>query len=81
MFQCIGKPFITGNDYFTLERRDGKREIIKLTTQTTIKNSAGPATNTELKVGDRVTIVTDDTETASLVLVCGIINKPSVLLK
>lgn len=70
-----------GDDYFTLERRDGEREIIKLTTQTTIKNSAGPATNTDLKVGDRVTIVTDDTETASLVLVCGIINKPSVLLK
>ena len=70
-----------GKNYFTLERRDGKREIIKLTTQTTIKNSAGPATNTDLKVGDRVTLVIDDTETASLVLICGIINKPSELLK
>ena len=70
-----------GKNYFNLERRDGKREIIKLTTQTTIKNSAGPATNADLKVGDKVTLVIDDTETASLVLICGIINKPSALLK
>lgn len=68
-----------GKNYFNLERRDGKRQIIKLTTQTTIKNSAGPATNADLKVGDRVTLVIDDTETASLVLVCGIINKPAPL--
>jgi glycopeptide antibiotics resistance protein len=61
-----------GENAFTLQRRDGKKEIIKLTTKTTIKNSAGSATSGDLIIGDRVTVVIDETETASLVLVCGV---------
>ncbi len=61
-----------GTNAITIKRRDGKDEVIKLTKATTIKTSAGPATNEVLKIGDRVTVIIDDTETASLVLVCGI---------
>ncbi len=57
---------------FTLVHKDGKKEIIKLNTKTIVKNSAGPATPADLKLGDRVTVIIDDTETASMVLICGI---------
>ena len=54
----------------TIKGRKGINEVIHLTKQTTIKNSAGVATNADLKIGDHVTVVIDETETASLILVC-----------
>jgi glycopeptide antibiotics resistance protein len=65
-----GQIIAVGNNTITIKRRDGVLQTIKLTKQTTIKTSAGPATNTDLKVGDRVTVIIDETETASVVLVC-----------
>ena len=55
---------------FILKRRDGAIEEIKLTDKTIIKNIKGPIQKIDLKIGDRVTVVIDETETASLVLVC-----------
>lgn len=52
-------------------------QVIKLTKKTIIKNAAGPILANTLKMGDHVTVVIDETETASLVLVCGLI-KPSL---
>jgi len=54
----------------TIKGRKGTNEVIQLTKQTTIKNSAGIATKAELKIGDHVTVIIDETETASLILVC-----------
>ena len=54
----------------TIKRKDGVSQSIKLTTQTVIKNSTSTITASELKMGQRVTLIIDETETASLVLVC-----------
>lgn len=60
----------TNKNSFTLKRRDGTIEEIKLTDKTIIKNANGPISKIDLKIGDRVTVVIDETETASLILVC-----------
>ncbi len=65
-----GQIIAVGNNSITIKRRDGVEQTIKLTKQTTIKTSAGPATNADLKIGDRVTVIIDETETASVILVC-----------
>lgn len=57
-----------------LKRNDGVEQAIKLTDHTTIKTSAGTIASSNLKAGDRVTVVIEDTTTATTVLVC----KPSV---
>ena len=56
----------------TIKKRDGKEEVVVLTGKTSYINSAGKATKAMLKVGDRVTVVIDDSNTAMAVLVCGI---------
>jgi glycopeptide antibiotics resistance protein len=56
----------------TIKKRDGKEEVVVLTDKTSYSNSAGKATKAILKVGDRVTVVIDDSNTAMAVLVCGI---------
>jgi glycopeptide antibiotics resistance protein len=56
----------------TIKRRDGKEEVVVLTEKTSMSNSAGPITKSMLQVGDRVTVVIDDSNTAFVVLVCGI---------
>lgn len=58
-------------------KENGSSQVIKLTEKTIIKNAAGPILANTLKMGDHVTVVIDETETASLVLVCGLI-KPSL---
>jgi glycopeptide antibiotics resistance protein len=63
-----------GDNDITIKRRDGKQEIIKLSNKTIIKNSAGPIAKSDLRIGDRVTLVINDAEIASLILVCGIKN-------
>jgi hypothetical protein len=62
----------TGNNAMAIKRRDGVIQNIKLTNHTIIKNSKGAINATLLKTNDHVTVVIEDTETASLVLVCGI---------
>lgn len=65
-----GAILSTNKNSFTLKRRDGAIEVINLTDKTIIKSSKGPISKIDLKIGDRVTVVIDETETASLVLVC-----------
>lgn len=67
-----GKIVNLGSNSITIIRRDGKNELIKCTKKTIVKTSAGVATNADLKMGDQVTVIIDDTETASLILVCGL---------
>lgn len=67
-----GQIVSIGNYTINIVRRDGKNQLIKLTKATTIKTNAGPATNKDLKIGNRVTVVIDESETASLILVCGL---------
>lgn len=56
-------------------RKDnGSSQLIKLTTKTIIRNSSEPISLANLKIGDHVTVIIDETETASLILLCGIIK-------
>jgi len=59
-----------GNNTITIKRNDGISQIIKLTDRTKIRTSMGPASESDLKTGDRVTVVIDSSETATLVLIC-----------
>ena len=58
----------------TIKRNDGVEELIKLTSKTSIKNSSGTASELDLKIGDRVTVVVgllkEDPHAATLVLIC-----------
>ena len=58
-----------------IKSRKGKDELIHLTPKTVIRNSNGIMAKTTLKIGDHVTLVIDESETASLILVCGIAEK------
>jgi uncharacterized membrane protein (UPF0127 family) len=70
-----GQIVSVGNNSFTLKRNDdGSNQIINLTSQATIETSAGPASLSDLKIGDRVTLVgvpnPDGSFTADTVVVC-----------
>jgi len=67
-----GQIISIAENTITIKRRDGKDEIVVLTEKTSIRNSGGPITKSILKVGDRVTVVIDDSNTAMAVLVCGV---------
>jgi glycopeptide antibiotics resistance protein len=67
-----GQIISIAENTITIKRRDGKDEIVVLTEKTDMRNSGGPITKSILKVGDRVTIVIDDSNTAMAVLVCGV---------
>jgi glycopeptide antibiotics resistance protein len=67
-----GQVISIAENTITIKRRDGKDEIVVLTGKSSIRNSGGPATKSILKVGDRVTVVIDDSNTAMAVLICGI---------
>jgi glycopeptide antibiotics resistance protein len=54
----------------TIRRKDGFEQTLKVTNLTTIKTSAGPASQINLKIGDHVTVVVYENETASAILVC-----------
>jgi glycopeptide antibiotics resistance protein len=58
------------NQSITIKRKDGVNQLIKITAQTIIKNSILTIPASDLKIGQRVTLIIDETETASLVLVC-----------
>ena len=70
----IGPIVQMGNHTLTVKRRDGVIQTIELTPETTIKTSAGIATEAALKIGDRVTLIVNKEHNgvmvASAVLVC-----------
>jgi hypothetical protein len=55
----------------TIRRKDDVVQEIKLNAKTVIKASSGEIRVGDLKPGNRVTLVIDESETAALVLVCG----------
>ena len=67
-----GQILIIEEGSITIKKRDGKEEVVAFTEKTAFSNSSGKATKAILKVGDRVTVVIDDSNTAMAVLVCGI---------
>ncbi len=76
----LGKIISTENHAIIIQQGDGGKVIIKLTRQTAIRNSAGDILASDLKIGNRVTIVTyesdsDGNKIATVVLVC---NEPNL---
>lgn len=67
-----GQIISIAENTITIKRRDGKNEVVVLTEKTEMRNAGGPITKSILKVGDRVTVVIDDSNTAMAVLVCGV---------
>jgi hypothetical protein len=59
-----------GNHTMTIKRQDGVIQALALTDRTTIRTPAGPASEADLKIGDRVTVVVYALETAATVLKC-----------
>lgn len=59
-----------GSNTITIKRNDGVLQTMIIGDKTTIKKSSGPTTMSDLKVGDRVTIVIEDGKTAVAVFVC-----------
>jgi glycopeptide antibiotics resistance protein len=78
----LGQIVSIGSHAIIIQRRDGGKEMIKLTSQTTIRNAAGVIFESNLKIGNRVTIVTyesdpDGNKIATTVLVCNAPNQGS----
>jgi len=67
-----GQIVSMGNHTITIKRKDGVTQTLTLTDRTIIRTSAGPASISDLKIGDRVTVVVYDGETATTVLLCGV---------
>jgi len=65
-----GQIVSVGNNTITIKRHDGVNETIKLTDKTTIRNSVASLSISDLKAGDRVTVVVMSHHTATTVLVC-----------
>ena len=65
-----GQIVSVGNNTITIKRHDGTSVLINFTDQTTIRTSAGAASKSDLKTGDRVTVVVRSNHTATTVLVC-----------
>jgi glycopeptide antibiotics resistance protein len=65
-----GKIIALGANTLTIRRRDSIQQIIKVTEKTAYKTSTGIATFKDLKIDNRVTLIIDETETASMVLLC-----------
>jgi len=78
----LGQIVSTGNQAIIVQQRDGEKVMIKLTRQTTIRNSSGAILVSDLKIGSRVTIVTyqsdaEGNKIATAVLVCNAPNQGS----
>jgi len=67
-----GQIVSVGNHTITIERNDGVTQTLRLTDRTIIRASAGPVSASDLKTGDRVTVVVYDGETATTVLLCSV---------
>jgi len=72
-----GQIVSVGNHTITIKRNDGVTQTLTLTDQTIIGTSAGPASASDVKIGDRVTVLVYVRETATTVLICGI-SSPSL---
>ncbi len=70
-----GKVIEVALDKIIIEKNDGKNEEVWYNQKTSFRNSNGEATASVVKVGDRVTIVTDDSNIAIAILVCGTQNE------
>jgi glycopeptide antibiotics resistance protein len=66
-----------GKHTITIRRQDGGIQTIHLTDRTTIRTSAGPASESDLQISDHVTLVVDASETASTVLLCNVSGRES----
>jgi glycopeptide antibiotics resistance protein len=77
-----GEIIELGEQTITIKRKDGVIQRIGVGKQTTIKNSAGPATAGDLKKGDHVTVIIglikEDSMMASAILVCQVLSPRSV---
>jgi len=67
-----GQIVSAGDHTITIRRKDGVTQTLTLTDRTTIRTLAGPAAASDLKIGDRVTVVVYDGETATTVLKCSV---------
>lgn len=65
-----GQIIEVSNNSINIKRNDGVVQTIKFTANTMIKNAIGPVPKSDLKIGNRVTLVIDESETASFILVC-----------
>jgi glycopeptide antibiotics resistance protein len=69
-----GQIVSVGNNSFTIKLKNGISKIVNLTSQITIKTSTGSGSVSDLKTGDRVTLVGDPNPdgsfTANTVVVC-----------
>jgi preprotein translocase subunit YajC len=65
-----GQIVSVADNTLTIKAANGTNKMIKLTDKTIMRNSMGPATKFDLKTGDEVTVVIDESETAALVLIC-----------
>lgn len=70
-----GKIIGIDENSITIRSVKGIDEMIRITVKTKIKNSNGDIEKNNLKVGNAVTVIIDETENASLILVCGIAEK------
>jgi glycopeptide antibiotics resistance protein len=59
-----GQIVSVGNHTLTIKTHNGLKELIKLTGKTTIRNSSGALLASNLKIGNRVTIVTFESDQA-----------------
>ena len=65
-----GQIVTLANHTMTIQRNDGVLQSLALTDQTSIRTSAGAASEADLKTGDRVTVVVYDGKNATAVLRC-----------
>jgi hypothetical protein len=65
-----GQIVSMGNHTMTIKRNDGVIQALALADRTTIRTSAGLASERDLNTGDRVTVVVYDRQTATTVLKC-----------
>jgi len=65
-----GQIISLGNSSITIKRNDGVNEIIRLTDKTVIKNAVVSLLPSDLKIGNRVTVVVLTDHIATTVLVC-----------
>ena len=65
-----GKIIAIGVNTICIQRKDSVQQVIKMTAKTIYKTSSGDAGFKDLHLGNNVTLIIDETESASLVLVC-----------
>jgi hypothetical protein len=72
----VGEIVSVGKNSVTIKKKDGSTQKVNIADQADIKTSSGPATISDLKIGNRITIVggpnPDGTFTADAVVVCAV---------